>query len=218
MLPPGGGAGLGGIGGKGIAASFCSACSAGWPRVSTRSHERVGLRPCSGALSQDREGLNYNCPIRSAAWSRSRSRREEHRDRQSVGGDRGAGAGCGCLMLTSDENIVDIAFSVQWRISTNARELRVNIQTGWHHPRPWPKAPCARWLAAVRCRTCCRARVAAVQAATPAGAAAAAAATQANAAASAASRPRPSPRSRIRCSGTIQTILDSYAAGVIIDG
>ncbi len=50
------------------------------------------------------------------------------------------------LMLTGDENIVDIHFVVQWRIK-DAQNYLFNIQNRMPPPRTWRRARCARWWA-----------------------------------------------------------------------
>jgi membrane protease subunit HflK len=69
--------------------------------------------------------------------------------RTEIGGTEGADKPKESLMLTGDENIVNISFTVLWRKSDPANTCSTStIPTPLC--RPWPKAPCARWSAAPR--------------------------------------------------------------------
>ena len=133
VLPPGGGSGLGGIGGKGIAALVMLAVL-GWLATgfyTVRTNE-VALNLLFGRfIGKTTEGLNYNWPYPIGGVIKVPVTDVKNIEvGQPVPTGRGQQLGSDSLMLTSDANIVDIAFSVQWRISPQSPEAYVfNIQT-----------------------------------------------------------------------------------------
>ena len=133
VLPPGGGTGLGGIGGKGIAALVMLAIL-GWLLTgfyTVRTNE-VALQMLFGRfVGKTTEGLNYNWPYPIGSVIKVPVTDVKNIEvGQSVPTGRGQQLATDSLMLTSDANIVDIAFSIQWRISPTAPEAYVfNIQT-----------------------------------------------------------------------------------------
>ena len=54
------------------------------------------------------------------------------------------------LMLTGDENIVDLDFSVTWRVADASKYL-FTLRDPDVSVRPPPRAPCARWWASPNC-------------------------------------------------------------------
>ncbi len=133
VLPPGGGTGLGGIGGKGIAALVMLAVL-GWLATgfyTVRTNE-VALQLLFGRfVGKTTEGLNYNWPYPIGGVIKVPVTDVKNIEvGQSMQTGRGQQLATDSLMLTSDANIVDIAFSIQWRISPTAPENYVfNIQT-----------------------------------------------------------------------------------------
>ncbi len=133
VLPPGGGTGLGGVGGKGIAALVMLAIL-GWLATgfyTVRTNE-VALQLLFGRfVGKTTEGLNYNWPYPIGGVIKVPVTDVKNIEvGQSVQTGRGQQLATDSLMLTSDANIVDIAFSIQWRISPTAPEAYVfNIQT-----------------------------------------------------------------------------------------
>jgi len=133
VLPPGGGIGIGGIGGKGIAALVMLAVL-GWLATgfyTVRTNE-VALQLLFGRFSgKTTEGLNYNWPYPIGGVIKVPVTDVKNIEvGQPTQTGRGQQLATDSLMLTSDANIVDIAFSVQWRISPQTPEAYVfNIQT-----------------------------------------------------------------------------------------
>jgi modulator of FtsH protease HflK len=122
------------------------------------------------------------------------------------------------LMLTSDENIVDIGFSVQWRISAREPEAYVfNIQTPDNTIKAVAESAMREVIGRRQLQNVLPSQVAAVQAATPGAAAAAAAATQAAVAAALASAASAQSEIQDEVQKTMQSILDSYKAGVMVE-
>ncbi len=162
VLPPGGGTGLGGVGGKGIAALVMLAIL-GWLATgfyTVRTNE-VALQLLFGRfVGKTTEGLNYNWPYPIGGVIKVPVTDVKNIEvGQSVQTGRGQQLATDSLMLTSDANIVDIAFSIQWRISPTAPEAYVfNIQTPDNTIKRWPRAPSARSWVAVICSACCRTR------------------------------------------------------------
>ena len=221
VLPPGGGVGLGGIGGKGIAVlALLGVLGWGLTGFYTVKTNEVALNMQFGKfIGKAGEGLNYNWPypiggvfkvpvldVKNIEIGRSSS------------DPRRPSAGADSLMLTSDENIVDIGFNVQWRISPLKPEAYVfAIQ----NPEGTIKAVAESAMREVIGRRLLQnvlpSQVAAVQAATPAGAAAATSATQAAVAAAAASAASAQSEIQDEVQKGMQTVLDSYNAGVVIE-
>jgi len=133
VLPPGNGTGLGGIGGKGIAALVMLAII-GWLATgfyTVRTNE-VALNMLFGRfMGKTTEGLNYNWPYPIGGVIKVPVTDVKNIEvGQATPTGRGQQLASDSLMLTSDANIVDIAFSVQWRVSATAPEAYVfNIQT-----------------------------------------------------------------------------------------
>lgn len=133
VLPPGGGTGLGGIGGKGIVALVMLAVL-GWLATgfyTVRTNE-VALNLLFGRfVGKTTEGLNYNWPYPIGGVIKVPVTDVKNIEvGQATPTGRGQQLATDSLMLTSDANIVDIAFSIQWRISPTAPEAYVfNIQT-----------------------------------------------------------------------------------------
>jgi modulator of FtsH protease HflK len=122
------------------------------------------------------------------------------------------------LMLTSDENIVDIGFSVQWRISARAPEAYVfNIQNPDNTIKAVAESSMREVVGKRLLQNVLPSQVPAVQAVSPSGQAAATAATQAAAAAAAASAASAQSEIQDEVQRTMQTILDSYQAGVMVE-
>ncbi len=219
VLPPGGGIGLGGIGGKGIAAIVLLAI-AGWLLTgfyTVRTNE-VALNMQFGRfIGKTGEGLNYNWPYPIGGVIKVPVTDVKNIEiGQATPTGRGSQMVSDSLMLTSDVNIVDIAFSVQWRISPVTPEAFVfNIQT----PENTIKAVAESAMREVVGRRDLQ-RVLPSQlahsspaiSASPSGAPAAP--PTAVVAASAASAQT---EIQDEVQRTMQTILDSYRAGVVID-
>jgi modulator of FtsH protease HflK len=133
VLPPGaGGTGMGGIGGKGIAAIVLLAI-VGWLFTGlyiVRTNE-VALKTVFGKfIGKTGEGWDYNWPYPiGAVYKVPVTDRKNIEIGRTPTDPRRAGAVSDTLMLTADENIVDIGFNVQWRISAQRPEDYVfNIQ------------------------------------------------------------------------------------------
>lgn len=78
-----------------------------------------------GAYSRsDSPGLRYHLPI---PIERVEKVKVTDLNRIDIGGSTGAEVPQESLMLTGDENIVDLAFSVQWRVS-NASDFLFNVK------------------------------------------------------------------------------------------
>jgi modulator of FtsH protease HflK len=132
VLPPGGGTGLGGIGGKGVAALVLLAI-AGWLLTGfyiVRTNE-VALKTTFGRfVGKTGEGWDYNWPYPiGGVYKVPVTDRKNIEIGRAPTDPRRAGVVSDTLMLTADENIVDIGFNVQWRISAQKPEDFVfNIQ------------------------------------------------------------------------------------------
>ncbi len=133
VLPPGvGGTGLGGIGGKGIAALIMLAVL-GWLATGlyiVRTNE-VALKTVFGRfIGKTGEGWDYNWPYPiGGVYKVPVLDRKNIEIGRAPTDPRRAGAISDTLMLTADENIVDIGFNLQWRISARRPEDYVfNLQ------------------------------------------------------------------------------------------
>ncbi len=133
VLPPGvGGTGLGGIGGKGIAALVMLAIL-GWLATGlyiVRTNE-VALKTVFGRfIGKTGEGWDYNWPYPiGGVYKVPVLDRKNIEIGRAPSDPRRAGATSDTLMLTADENIVDIGFNLQWRISARRPEDYVfNLQ------------------------------------------------------------------------------------------
>jgi len=71
-------------------------------------------------------------------------------NRIDIGGTAEADVPQESLMLTGDENIINLDFSVTWRVS-DAKQYVFATRNPDEAERRWPKAPCARWSARCRC-------------------------------------------------------------------
>jgi membrane protease subunit HflK len=125
----GGGSGLGGIGGRGIAIALVVVVFlyglTGFYRVGPGE---LGVELVLGQYQGTTQpGLNYNWPYPFGEVFTP----DVLRIRETVIGSRGDGRSADVpeesLMLTGDENIVDVDFKVQWRISDPANFL-FNVQ------------------------------------------------------------------------------------------
>ncbi len=221
VLPPGGGTGLGGIGAKGIAAIVLLAVI-GWGLTGVyqvRTNE-VGLELVFGRyVGKKGEGLNYNWPYPIGGVIKVPVTDQRRIDiGQAPQDPRRAGGNADSLMLTSDENIVDIGFAVQWRISAREPEAYVfNIQNPENTIKAVAESAMREVVGRRPLQNVLPSQVAAVQAATPAGQPAAVAATQTAAAAAAASAASAQSEIQDEVQKTMQSILDSYKAGVMIE-
>jgi modulator of FtsH protease HflK len=222
VLPPGGGGtGLGGIGGKGIAAIVLLA-ALGWGLTGfyqVRTNE-VGLNLVFGKfVGKTGEGLNYNWPYPIGGVIKVPVTDQRRIDvGQTPQDPRRAAMTADSLMLTSDENIVDIGFSVQWRISTRDPEAYVfNIQSPDNTIKAVAESAMREVVGKRQLQNVLPSQVPAVQAATPSGQAAATAATQAAVAAAAASAASAQSEIQDEVQKAMQTILDSYSAGVLVE-
>ncbi len=221
VLPPGGGIGLGGLGGKGIAAIIVLGLI-GWGLTglyTIRTNE-VGLETVFGRfVGKTREGLNYNWPYPVGGVIKVAVTDVKNIEIGQASADpRRNAASTDSLVLTSDENIVDVAFSVQWRISNEKPEQYVfSIQNPDGTIRAVAESAMREVIGRRVLQNVLPSQVAAVQAATPSAAAAAQAATQAAMAASAASAASAQSEIQDEVQRTMQTILDSYSTGVVID-
>ncbi len=215
VLPPGGGTGLGGIGGKGIAALVMLAIL-GWLATgfyTVRTNE-VALQLLFGRfVGKTTEGLNYNWPYPIGGVIKVPVTDVKNIEvGQSVQTGRGQQLATDSLMLTSDANIVDIAFSIQWRISPTAPEAYVfNIQT----PDNTIKAVAESAIREVIGRRDLH-RVLPNQVVV-APASAGAPATPASPAVPAASAASAQTEIQDEVQRAIQKVLDEYRAGVVID-
>jgi modulator of FtsH protease HflK len=222
VLPPGGGGtGLGGIGGKGIAAIVLLGVL-GWGLTGfyqVRTNE-VALNLLFGKfIGKTGEGLNYNWPYPIGGVIKVPVTDQRRIDiGQNAQDPRRATLTADSLMLTSDENIVDIGFSVQWRISARAPEAYVfNIQTPENTIKAVAESAMREVVGKRLLQNVLPSQVAAVQAATPAGQPAANAATQAAVAAALASAAGAQSEIQDEVQKAMQTILDSYTAGVMVE-
>ncbi|MGL4243665.1 MAG: SPFH domain-containing protein, partial [Beijerinckiaceae bacterium] len=222
VLPPGGGGtGFGGIGGKGIAAIVLLGIL-GWGLTGfyqVRTNE-VALNLLFGKfIGKTGEGLNYNWPYPIGGVIKVPVTDQRRIDiGQAPQDPRRATVTTDSLMLTSDENIVDIGFSVQWRISARAPEAYVfNIQNPENTIKAVAESAMREVVGKRLLQNVLPSQVPAVQAATPAGQPAATAATQAAAAAAAAQAASAQSEIQDEVQKTMQTILDSYTAGVMIE-
>jgi modulator of FtsH protease HflK len=221
VLPPGGGGGFGGIGGKGIAAIVLLGLL-GWGLTGfyqVRTNE-VGLNLVFGKfIGKTGEGLNYNWPYPIGGVIKVPVTDQRRIDiGQNPQDPRRVAATADSLMLTSDENIVDIGFSVQWRISAREPEAYVfNIQTPENTIKAVAESSMREVVGKRLLQNVLPSQVAAVQAATPAGQPAATAATQAAVQAAAASAAGAQSEIQDEVQKTMQTILDSYKAGVMVE-
>lgn len=221
VLPPGGGVGLGGIGGKGIAALVLLAIL-GWLATgfyTVRTNE-VALNMLFGRfVGKTGEGLNYNWPYPIGSVIKVAVTDVKNIEiGQSAPTGRGQQLSTDSLMLTSDANIVDIAFSVQWRISPQAPEAYVfNIQTPDNTIRAVAESAMREVVGRRDLQRVLPSQVAAVPAvpgAQPTTPAPAVPPTGAPAAASAASAQT---EIQDEVQRSMQAVLDSYRAGVVID-
>ncbi len=214
VLPPGGGTGLGGIGGKGIAALVMLAVL-GWLATgfyTVRTNE-VALQLLFGRfVGKTTEGLNYNWPYPIGGVIKVPVTDVKNIEvGQAVQTGRGQQLATDSLMLTSDANIVDIAFSIQWRISPTTPEFYVfNIQT----PDNTIKAVAESAIREVVGRRDLQRVLPSQVAVAPTPAAAPAAPVPAAPAASAASAQT---EIQDEVQRAIQKVLDEYRAGVVID-
>ncbi len=221
VLPPGGGGGLGGIGGKGIAALILLGVL-GWGLTGfyqVRTNE-VGLNLVFGRfVGKTGEGLNYNWPYPIGGVIKVPVTDQRRIDvGQTAQDPRRPALTTDSLMLTSDENIVDIGFSVQWRISARAPEAYVfNIQNPENTIKAVAESAMREVVGKRMLQNVLPSQVPAVQAASPSGQAAATAATQAAAAAAAAQAASAQSEIQDEVQRTMQTILDSYSAGVMVE-
>ncbi|MGL5117281.1 MAG: protease modulator HflK, partial [Beijerinckiaceae bacterium] len=225
VLPPGGPGGFtGGIGGKGIGALALLAVL-GWlaTGIYTVRTNEVALQMLFGKfVSKANEGLNYNWPYPIGNIIKVPVTDVKNIEVGPVVSDPrrqgGAGPTTDSLMLTSDENIVDIAFSVQWRISPLKPE---DFVFAIQNPEGTIKAVAESAMREVIGRRLLQnvlpSQVAAVQAATPSGQAAATAATQVAVAQAAASAANAQSEIQDEVQRSMQSVLDSYRAGVVID-
>jgi membrane protease subunit HflK len=223
MLPPGGsGGGFGGIGGKGIAAIVLLGVL-GWALTgfyTVRTNE-VALNLIFGRfVGKTSEGLNYNWPYPIGNVIKVAVTDVKNIEVGQVQGQdprRPTPAG-DSLMLTADENIVDIGFSVQWRISPQRPESYVfNIQNPEGTIRAVAESAMREVVGRRELQRVLPSQIAAVQAVTPAAAAAANQATQAAAAAAAASAASAQSEIQDEVQRVMQTNLDQYGAGVVVD-
>jgi modulator of FtsH protease HflK len=225
VLPPGGdGTGLSGIGGKGIAViALLAALGWGLTGFYTVKTNEIALQMQFGKfIGKTGEGLNYNWPypigsvikvpfldVKTTEVGGGRSAVVDPR-RQAVTTDS--------LMLTSDENIVDIGFSVQWRISpTKPEDYVFAIQNVDGTIRAVAESAMREVVGQRALQNVLPSQVAPIQAASPAGAPAATAASQAAAAAAAASAASAQSDIQDKVQKAMQVVLDSYNAGVVID-
>ncbi len=218
VLPPGaGGTGLGGIGGKGIAVIVMLAVL-GWLATGlyiVRTNE-VALKTVFGRfLGKTGEGWDYNWPYPiGSVYKVPVLDRKNIEIGRAPTDPRRTGATSDTLMLTADENIVDIGFNLQWRISAQKPEDYVfNIQ----NPEGTIKAVAESAMREVIGRRNLQnvlpsqvASVAVVPATTPGGTPVVVPAVAAAASAGAQSEIQD------EVLRTMQTVLDSYKAGVDI--
>ncbi len=218
VLPPGaGGTGLGGIGGKGIAALVLLAVL-GWLATGlyiVRTNE-VALKTVFGRfIGKTGEGWDYNWPYPiGGVYKVPVLDRKNIEIGRAPTDQRRAGSTSDTLMLTADENIVDIGFNLQWRISARRPEDFVfNIQ----NPEGTIRAVAESAMREVVGRRNLQnvlpsqvASVAVVPPTTPGGSAIVVPAVVAPASAGAQSEIQD------EVLKTMQTVLDSYKAGVDI--
>jgi modulator of FtsH protease HflK len=223
VLPPGAGGGAGGMSGKGMALITLLAVL-GWllTGIYTVRTNEVALELFFGKfVGKKGEGLNYNFPypIGSVIKVPVTDVKNIEIGRGSIpDGRRGAAPVTDSLMLTSDENIVDIGFSVQWRISAVKPEQYVfEVQNVEGTIRAVAESAMREVIGQRLLQNVLPSQVAPIQAATPAQAAEAAAQTQAAVAASAASAASAQSDIQDKVQKAMQSVLDSYKAGVLID-
>jgi modulator of FtsH protease HflK len=222
VLPPGGGGlGFGGIGGKGIAAIVLLGVL-GWGLTGfyqVRTNE-VALNLIFGKfVGKTSEGLNYNWPYPIGSVIKVPVTDQRRLDiGQATQDPRRVALTADSLMLTSDENIVDIGFSVQWRISAREPEAFIfNIQTPENTIKAVAESAMREVVGRRNLQNVLPSQVPAVQAATPAAQAAATAATQAAVAAALASAASAQSEIQDEVQKTMQSVLDSYRAGVMVE-
>jgi membrane protease subunit HflK len=218
VLPPGGG--VGGIGGKGIAALVLLAV-VGWfftGFYTVRTNE-VALQMVFGRfVGKTGEGLNYNWPYPMGSVIKVAVTDVKNIEVGQLSGDPRARASTDSLMLTADENIVDIAFSVQWRISPTAPEAYVfNIQAPDASIKAVAESAMREVIGRRPLQNVLPSQIPNVQAATPAAVPQATAATQAAVAAASAAAASAQTQIQDEVQRSMQQILDSYRAGVVID-
>ena len=222
VLPPGGGGtGLGGLGGKGFAVLALAAVGIwGLTGAFTVRTNEVALKMVFGEfVGKTGEGLNYNWPypIGSVIKVPVTDVKNIEIGRNPTD-PRRAALTADSLMLTSDENIVDIGFSVQWRVSPlNPEDYVFAIQNVDGTIKAVAESAMREVVGQRQLQNVLPSQVAAVQASTPAGAAAASAATQAAVAAAAASAASAQSDIQDKVQKAMQTVLDSYRAGVVVD-
>jgi modulator of FtsH protease HflK len=222
VLPPGaGGAGFGGLGGKGMwVLGILALIGYGLTGFYTVKTNEIALNMQFGKfIGKTGEGLNYNWPypIGGVIKVPFLDVKNTEVGRSSTDARRAAQT-TDSLMLTSDENIVDIGFSVQWRISPIKPEDYVfAIQNVDGTIKAVAESAMREVIGQRQLQNVLPSQVAAVQAATPAGTAAATAATQAAVAAAAASAASAQSDIQDKVQKAMQTVLDSYSAGVVID-
>jgi modulator of FtsH protease HflK len=169
-------------------------------------------------VGKSNEGLNYNWPYPFGAVIKVAVTDVKNIEIGQLQGDPRRGAQTDSLMLTADENIVDIAFSVQWRISPTAPEAYVfNIQAPDASIKAVAESAMREVIGRRPLQNVLPSQIAPLQAATPAAAPQAAAATQAAAAAASAAAASAQTQIQDEVQRSMQQILDSYRAGVVID-
>ncbi|MGL4636465.1 MAG: protease modulator HflK [Beijerinckiaceae bacterium] len=222
VLPPGGGgSGLGGISGKGfVVLGLLALLGYALTGIYTVKTNEVALEMQFGKfVGKKGEGLNYNWPYPIGGVIKVPFLDVKNTEIGRTTTDpRRAAQNTDSLMLTSDENIVDIGFSVQWRISPIRPEDYVfAIQNVDGTIKAVAESAMREVIGQRQLQNVLPSQVAAVQAATPAGTAAATAATQAAVAAAAASAASAQSDIQDKVQKAMQTVLDSYKAGVVID-
>ncbi|MFM9976326.1 MAG: protease modulator HflK, partial [Beijerinckiaceae bacterium] len=211
----------GGMGGKGIAAIALLALL-GWGLTgfyTVRTNEIALQMQFGKFIGKTGEGLSYNWPYPIGGVIKVPFLDVKTTELGRAASDpRRAGVTTDSLMLTSDENIVDIGFSVQWRISPIKPEDYVfAIQNVDGTIRAVAESAMREVIGQRILQNILPSQVPSVQAATPAGAPAASAATQAAAAAAAASAASAQSDIQDKVQKAMQVVLDSYSAGVVID-
>jgi modulator of FtsH protease HflK len=220
VLPPGAG-GPGGLSGKGIAAIVLLAVGGwlltGWYTVRTNE---VALNMQFGRfIGKTTEGLNYNWPYPIGAVIKVPVTDVKNIEvGQAAPTGRGQQLATDSLMLTSDANIVDIAFSVQWRVSPTSPEAYIfNIQTPDNTIKAVAESAMREVVGKRDLQRVLPSQVAAIAspALIPAAPSPAPAPVPAPAAAAAAAGAQTEIQDEVQ--RTMQGILDSYRAGVVID-
>ena len=217
VLPGNGGS----VSGKGIAAlALLAAIGWGLTGFYTVRTNEVALQMIFGKfVGKTGEGLNYNWPYPIGGVIKVPVTDVKNIEiGRNPTDPRRTTATADSLVLTSDENIVDIGFSVQWRISPLKPENYVfAIQNVDGTIRAVAESAMREVIGQRALQNVLPSQVAAVQAVTPAGAPAASAATQAAAAAAAASAASAQSDIQDKVQKAMQIVLDSYNAGVVID-